>query len=156
MATLEQLVEMLQRSKDGPPCTAREWEMEVIPRTVNRYLEKFDLKGTYKSEEPVNLNPALADRFFEAGLSMAAEIGLFCPDTETIIKVSREEILRAVADAPSRLALGEGDDRITLTTRKPEDPVPPIFGGPLALAVPQDLYLPLVAGILACRKVRIL
>ncbi|MEA1927202.1 MAG: monomethylamine:corrinoid methyltransferase [Candidatus Auribacterota bacterium] len=156
MATLEQLVEMLQRSKDGPPCTPHEWDMEVIPRTVNRYLEKFGLKGAYKSEEPVNLDPDLADRFFEAGLAMAVEIGLFCPDTETIIKVSREEILRAVADAPSKLALGEGDDRITLTTRKPEDTVPPIFGGPLALAVPQDLYVPIVAGILACRKVRIL
>ena len=156
MATLEQLVEMLQRSKDGPPCSARQWETEVIPQTVNRYLEEFDLKGTYKREEPVNLDPALADRFFEAGLAMAADIGLFCPDTETIIKVSREEILQAVAEAPSSLDLGEGEDRITLTTRKPEDPVPPVFGGPLALAVPQDLYVPIVAGILACRQVRIL
>lgn len=156
MATLEQLVEMLQRSKDGPPCSVREWEMEVIPRTVNHYLEKYDLKGTYRNDSPVNLDPELADRFFEAGLDMAAEIGLLCPDTETIIKVSRDEILQSVSEAPGNLILGEGDDRITLVARRPEDMVTPIFGGPLAVAVPQDLYLPLVAAILECPQVRIL
>ena len=44
----------------------------------------------------------MADRFFEAGLEMAAELGLLFVDTETVVNVSKEEIREAVNRAPSQ------------------------------------------------------
>jgi len=153
MASLERLVETLQRAKDGPPCSLREWEMEVIPQTVKKYLEKYELQGTFRSDQPVNQDQELADRFFQAGLELATDIGLLLVETETMIKVSREEILRAIEDAPDHLDLGEGEDRVIMRARSIGDENPPIFGGPLAIQVSEEFYVPLAAGILQSRDV---
>ena len=155
MSSIVKLMGMLQRAKDGPPMTDREWETKVIPETVQNILKKHDLVGTYNPEEPVNQDLELADRFFEAGLEMAVEAGLFCPDTDSVIKCSREEILHAAEEAPSELTLGEGIDRITLKARWPEDPFPPVFGAPLSIQVSEELYVPIATGILQSRQVRL-
>lgn len=155
MPSMVKLMEMLQRAKDGPPMTMREWETKVIPETVKKYLKKYDLAGTYNPEEPVNQDMELADRFFEAGVEMAAEIGLFMTDTDSIIHVSKEEILEALKDAPEVLVLGEGTDKVDLNARYPEDPRPPVFAGPLSIQVDEELYVPITEGILKSRKVRI-
>jgi methylamine--corrinoid protein Co-methyltransferase len=155
MASLVKLVEMLQRAKDGPACSVREWEIKVIPQTVKKYLKKYDLEDTFNKEVPVNQDLALADRFFEAGLELAAEIGLLCIDTETMIKVSKDEILQAMEDAPDHLILGESTDRVVLKTRQPEDKNPPIFAAPLSIQVDEDLYVPIAEGILKSKKVHV-
>ena len=155
MKSLVKLTEMLDRVKNGPSCSLREWETEIIPRTVKKYLKKYELAQTFNKDIPVNQDLNLADRFFQAGLDLAAEIGLFCPDTETIVNVSREEILEAAEAAPARLSLGVGEEKIAIKARSPEDPTPPIFGGPLAIQVSEDLYVPIMEGILRCRKIRI-
>ena len=155
MASLEKLALMLQRAKDGEPCTLREWETKVLPQTVKKILKKYDLERTFNKDEPVNQDLELADRFFTAGLELAAEIGLMCPDTESTIRLSREEILEAVEAAPDHLTIGEGNDRITIHARRPEDPIPPVLGGPLAIQVSEELYVPITAGILKSWKVRV-
>lgn len=155
MPSMVKLMGMLQRAKDGPPMTMREWETKIIPETVKKYLEKYDLVGSYNPKEPVNQDPELADRFFQAGLELAAEIGLFMTDTDSVIHVSREEILEALKDAPDLLVLGEGTDKVDLNARFPEDPRPPVFAGPLSIQVDEELYVPITEGILRSRKVRI-
>ena len=149
------LVEMLQRAKDGPACSVREWETKVIPQTVKKYLKKYDLEHIFNKEVPVNQDLALADRFFQAGLELAEEIGLLCTDTETVIKVSKEEILQAIEKAPDHLILGEREDQICLQARSPEDPLAPIFGGPVGNLVSEELYVPITEGVLKSRKIRI-
>ena len=151
---LVKLVDMLQRAKDGPACSVREWEIKVIPQTVKKYLKKYDLEHTFNKEVPVNQDLSLADRFFEAGLELAAEIGLLCTDAEAVIKVSKDEILQAIEDTPDHLILGEGIDRVIFKARKPEDENPPIFVGPLSIQVDEELYVPIAEGILKSKKVR--
>jgi methylamine--corrinoid protein Co-methyltransferase len=154
MASLKKMVEMLHRAKEGPACTEKEWEQKVIPETNRRYLKKYELERKYNPETPVNQDLELADRYFEAALEMAAEMGLLCTDTETIIKVSREEILRALSDAPDHLVLGLYRDQIVLKARTPEDPTPPVFTGPLCIQVSEELFVPIAEGILRSKKVR--
>lgn len=153
MASLERLVETLQRAKDGPSCSLREWEMKVIPQTVKKYLDRYELQKTFRSDQPVNQDQELADRFFQAGLELAAEIGLLSVETETVIKVSREEILRAIDDAPDHLDLGEGEDQVIMRARNIGDENPPVFGGPLAIQVSEALYIPLATAILRSRDI---
>lgn len=155
MSSLVKLMGMLQRAKDGPPMTDQEWGTKVIPEAVRNILKKHDLAGTFNKNQPVNQDLELADRFFEAGLDMAVEVGMFCPDTDSVIKCSREEILQAIKEAPRELILGEGTDKISLRHRQPEDPFPPVFGGPLSIQVSEELYIPIATGILQSHQVRI-
>lgn len=155
MKSLVKLTEMLDRVKNGRPCTMREWETEIIPKAVKKYLRKYELERTFNGNIPVNQDLNLADRFFQAGLDLATEIGLFCPETETTVTPSREEILAAALAAPANLPLGMGDEKISIKARFPEDPAPPIFGAPLAIQVSEDLYVPIMEGILRCPRIRI-
>ena len=155
MASLVKLVEMLQRAKDGPACSIREWEIKRMPKTVQKYLKKYELEKTFNPETPVNQDLELGDRFFEAGLEMAAELGLLFIDTETVVNVSKEEILEAVDRAPAQLELGLGKSRLNLSARRPEDSRPPVFAGPLCIQVSEELYVPITEGILRSKQVRI-
>jgi methylamine--corrinoid protein Co-methyltransferase len=148
------MVEMLHRAKEGPACTEKEWEQKIIPETNRRYLKKYDLEKKYKPDTPVNQDMSLADRFYEAGFEMAAEMGLLCTDTETIIKVSKTEIEQALRDAVDHLRLGLGRDQIVMQARAPEDKNPPVFTGPLCIQVSEELFVPIAQGILMSRKVR--
>lgn len=155
MASLERLIDMLQRAKEGKPCTLREWEIKVIPETVRMILKKYDLEQTFNRETPVNQDQELADRFFQAGLELAATIGVLMVDMETIINVSREEILDAIEEAPAALKVGEGAEEVLIKSRSPEDNYPPVFGGPLSIQVSEELYVPIAAGILKNKHIRI-
>ncbi len=155
MASLKRIVEMLHRAKEGPACTEKEWEQKVIPETNRKYLRKYELEKKYNPQTPVNQDLKLADRYYQAALEMAAEMGLLCTNTESIIKVSKEEILQAMRDAPDHLVLGLYRDQITMRARRPEDPNPPVFTGPLCIQVSEDLFVPMAEGILKSRKVRI-
>jgi methylamine--corrinoid protein Co-methyltransferase len=148
------MVEMLYRAKEGPACTEKEWEQKIIPETNRRYLKKYELEKKYNPDTPVNQDLELADRFYEAGLEMAAEMGLLCTDTETIIKVSKAEIEQALRDAVDHLVLGLGRDQIVMRARRPEDKNPPVFTGPLCIQVSEELFVPIAHGILKSRKVR--
>lgn len=154
-SSLVKLMRTLQRARDGQPCTNREWETRVIPETVKKYLNKFDLNDSFNYEEPVNQNPELADRFFEAALEMAADIGVLMVDTESVIKFSRQEILQAVERAPNQVTLGKDNDKISIRARRPEDPTPPVFAGPLSIQVSEELYIPITEGILKSPHVQV-
>lgn len=156
MSSLVYLTEILKRTKTGPSCTAQEWEQKVIPQHVRAMLKKYDLEKRFNPETPVNQDLDLADRFFQAGLELASTIGVLCTDTETVIMLSREEILTALKNAPEALELGEGQDRVTLKARKPEDLDPPLFCGSLSIAIDEDLYVKLVEGMVRNRNFHIL
>jgi methylamine--corrinoid protein Co-methyltransferase len=154
MASLQRMVQMLHRAKEGPACTEKEWEHKVIPETNRKFLKKYDLEKKFNPNTPVNQDLKLADRFFEAGLDMAVEMGLLCTNTETVIKVTKDEILQALRDTPDHLVLGQWRDQIVMKARKPEDKNPPVFTGPLCIQVSEDLFVPIAEGILKSRKVR--
>ncbi|ATW24628.1 monomethylamine:corrinoid methyltransferase [Candidatus Formimonas warabiya] len=156
MASLVYLTEILKRTKNGPNYTAKEWEQKVIPQNVRAILKKYDLEKRFNSETPINQDLALADQFFQAGLDLASTIGVLCTDTETAIMVSREEILTALKNAPAALELGEGQDRVTLKARKPEDSDPPLFCGSLSIAIDEDLYVKFVEGMIRNHNVNLL
>lgn len=156
MASLIHIVEMLDRIKDGPSCTVADWDQKILPHKVREILKRFDLMKKFNPETPVNQDMELADRFFEAGLTLACELGLLCTDTETILQVTRDEILDAVRYAPEALTLGEGADRVVLRARKSEDKAVPLYCTSLSIQVDEDLYVPLVEGLVNWRNIDML
>lgn len=156
MASVKKIVQMMERVKDGPACTTADWDYKIVPGTVREMLKKYDLAKTYNPETPVNQDMELADRFFEAGLELAATIGLHCTDTETQIIFSKEEILEALRDAPSELVLGVGKDRRILKSRGVEDKVEPLYCTSLSIQIDEELYIPLVQGLVGRPNIDIL
>ena len=117
------MLEILDRAHRGPICALKEWNTKVIPTNVSRKLQEHGLKGTFDPTNPINTDDELADRFYKAAFELAVEMGVLCQNTERVIKVSEDELRRAVKNAPSQLFLGKGPDEVLLQHRQPEDKI---------------------------------
>jgi len=143
----ERLLQVLDRAHTGPVCETFDWDTRVIPQTIKKHLDKYGLNKTCDAANPINQDDALADRFFQAGMEAAEEIGLLCLDTHRVIKFSRAELEAGLAAAPAEFTLGEGKEKVTFKHRNLDDPTPPVWISPLSIAVTEDVFLPLVEGI---------
>jgi len=117
------LLEIVDRSLEGPYTTESNFDLNIfVPKlreVITKYKIKFDL------ENPLSCDDDLADRVFKAGVELFADVGIYCTDTERIIKFTEEEIMEAVAEAPSSPIFGEGNDAKALVGRKPESDIDP-------------------------------
>jgi len=147
MASIERALQILDKAHTGPICTMKEWNYKVLPQAVLQKLEKYGLKKTCDTENPVNTDDELADRFYQAGFELAVELGMICQDTERVIKITEEELDEAIRNAPSELVLGKGKDTVILKSRKPEEEFPPICLSPMGHLISEDIWVRLVQGI---------
>jgi methylamine---corrinoid protein Co-methyltransferase len=143
----DRLMQVLDRAHSGPVCETFQWDTQVIPQTIARNVRKYELVKTCDPQHPINQDDGLADRYFQAGLDTAVEVGLLCLDTQRRILFSREEIEAALEAAPSEFTLGEGDEIATFCYRQVEDTTPPVWVTPLSIAMTEDLFIPVLEGI---------
>lgn len=143
MRNTTRLLDILERAESGPVVEESQWDMFMIPNEISRLQLDYDIKFGSPDEVLVPSDDALADRVFEAGLALAEQLGVYCVSTSRQMKFSRDEILTALAVAPTEVTIGEGLDRHTERKRGLEDPTfPTIKGGGVGTPVPEDLYLP--------------
>ncbi len=143
------LLRSLDKARAGDRVTEKEWDQKILPTTLRDVAKEYGLMKTCDPANPVNTDPELADRFFQAGWEAALRLGFFCPDTESVIKVDEDELKREFAKLPAEFPLGRDDGRRIVKSRRPSDGVAPIFTAPLSIQMDEELYIPLVQGILS-------
>ncbi len=142
MRNTTRLLDILDRAESGEIVEESLWDMQIVPLEMARLQTEFN---TSLSRVPdlVPDDDALADRVFEAGLSMAERLGVYCISTSRRIQFTRREILDALAVAPTEVTVGEGLDRHTERKRRVEDSAfMTMKGGGVGTPVPEELYLP--------------
>ncbi len=121
--------ESYERARRGPKVDEKAWDFEIIPKTATRLKEKYGIHMDKKVMVPTD--PDLMRRLYEAGLEMLMECGVYCISTGRVIKWTKEEILMALATAPSSCVIGEGLDARPMLPRSHKDSRPPLVqGGP--------------------------
>ncbi|MBI2860354.1 MAG: monomethylamine:corrinoid methyltransferase [Chloroflexi bacterium] len=154
-ASIEHVLDILDRAHTGRPATVKEWGFE-LSRVIAQKAKKYGLEKTCGRDNPVNWDDELADRFYQAGLELALEMGELCQDTERVIKITEEDLADAVKDAPAEAQLGKGRDRVVMRHRRPEDPLRPLSASPMGQMVREDLYVALHQGVAQHREIDIL
>jgi methylamine--corrinoid protein Co-methyltransferase len=133
------LWEAVHRSSTGPIMLEEKFETELFPNVLADLQAKHRIE--WNPDDPVMIDPDLADAIFRAGLELLLEVGLYCKDTRRIVKFTQEEILEAIATARHEVTLGSGRETITLTPRAPGDKKHPYTWFPAgALTRNVDLY----------------
>jgi len=138
---MDLLLEILDRTLNGPICSTKEWELKILPRRTATLLEEHGLRGTCDKENPVNPDDGLADDFWAAGFELAVETGMLCLDTERIVKFSEEELISSLRKSPKKLVLGRGGEAKEIVVRSIEDARPPITSLSFMGPVSEDLYV---------------
>jgi hypothetical protein len=113
------LWEAIQRSTTGPIMSEDKFETELFPAVLADLQSKYKIE--WDPDEPVMIDPDMADAVFQAGKELLIEVGLYCKNTKRIIKFSEEEIAEAICTARHEVTLGQDRQAITLRPRAPGD-----------------------------------
>jgi methylamine--corrinoid protein Co-methyltransferase len=131
--------EVVRRSETGELVEERDFDMRVV-RTSKKMVEKYDLK--FNPEEVIPSDDALVDRLFEAAVEYFLTVGIYCTDTERVIKCTRDELEEALMASTDQITWGEGRDQRTQYARKVEDPRPPFCNFTLVgTPYPEEIFL---------------
>jgi len=153
------LIEIMDRALEGPFTPENDFDLKIFVPKLREVIKKYGIR--YDSENPLSCDDDLADRVFKAGIELFTATGVYCVDTERIIRFSEEEIREGLAEAPCCPVFGEGDDAKALVARKPESDIAPwCFLGSGGAAVSNEtlfesileayaLFLPLANSITA-------
>ncbi len=117
------LIEIIDRALEGPFTSENDFSLNIFVPKLREVINKYEIK--FDPENPLSCDDDLADRVFKAGIELFADVGVYCVDTERIIKFTEEEILESLAEAPCCPVFGEGNDAKALVARKPESDIPP-------------------------------
>lgn len=112
-------LDVCEKAVSGPIMSESDFDMKVFMPTVSALARKYDIK--YDKDNPVPSDDEAADNLFQASLEFLESVGVYCQDTNRLIKFSKEEILDGISKAPGKCFFGEGKEAKVFGLRKPDD-----------------------------------
>lgn len=152
-------LEVVDRAMTGEYCKEADFLMKRMVPRLRELVAEYAI--VYDPLTPVPHDDELADRVFEAGFELFRDVGLYCPDSQRIMRFTEGELRQALKEAPPETTLGEGKEQRTLVARRPDSAAPPwcwlgALGAPVSteelyssIMEAYALYLPLADSITA-------
>ena len=84
------ILDLVQRSLDGPQVDVEEFNNICISQGLSRVVNKYGILAD--REHLINFNDELADRVWEASIDFLATCGVYCTNTGRQILYSKDEI----------------------------------------------------------------
>jgi methylamine---corrinoid protein Co-methyltransferase len=132
--------DVFDRAKSGPKMEEKVWDFKIIPQTAAALQKKYDIKMDKKTIIPEDKE--LMNKLFNAGLDMLVECGVYCIDTNRVIKYTRDEVLHALESAPDHFIFGEGKEAINVVPRHSSSKKAPLIqGGPTGSPCSEEMFL---------------
>ncbi len=93
---------------EGPVTSEKEFTLKHFVPALKDVVNAYGIK--YDRENPVPWNDDTADNLYDAAIDFLGRVGVYCMDTNRVIHFTKDEILRAVNEAPGREKNGEAND----------------------------------------------
>ena len=136
-------LDIVDRSKTGQQVKKTDWDMDHVVLPVKQLVKKYDL--TWDKTSVIPNDPALVDRIFLAAMELAENSGVYCANTERVIRFNRSELESGLLRPSRPLQMGEGKDARTLYPRRiMDDRLPLVWAGNPGVPTPEELFQPMV------------
>ena len=113
------LLEIAERTQTGEKVEEKKWDMEFF-RTISELVKKYGIE--FPGEHYfINMDDELVERASEAAIELLEKVGVYCITTRRRVNLSRDEILTAIREAPTKILMGKGRDRRVWKQRKVEE-----------------------------------
>jgi methylamine--corrinoid protein Co-methyltransferase len=112
------LLDIAERTQKGDKVEEKEWDMglyQTISELVKKYKIHFPGGNCF-----INTDDSLPERASKAAIDCLETLGIYCITTRRRVRLTREEILTAIKEAPTEILMGEGRDRRIWKQRKVE------------------------------------
>ncbi len=138
------VIEITKRCLEGTPCLESDFDLEIFAPRVRELVKEYGI--AYDTDVIVPSDNGLADSVFKAAVELVVDVGMFCKDTERIVKFEEQEVRKAIKTAQRETTFGEGEERRTLRSRTPESKDHPwIFAGAGGVTVSnENIFMRLV------------
>lgn len=113
------LLEVAERVQNGSKMNTMDYDMSLF-RKVQELTARHKLNQSGK-EEFWDVDNAYLDSIFQAGVDFLVENGVYCINTQRIVKFSEDEVRRAAREMPKEILVGEGADTRIIRKRGIED-----------------------------------
>jgi len=128
-------LEIYRRATTGEICTEKDFDLKRFVPAVRSLVKRYGIK--YDPTNPVPSDDDLADRAWQAGRELFLQTGVYCVDTERIIRFEPIELDQALAHAPRDVVIGFGEFARHIPVRRPESKTPAFWalgacGGPVS------------------------
>jgi len=114
------LFEIAERTQTGEKVEEKKWDMEFF-KNITELVKKYDIKLPSGENNFINMDDEIVERAFEAAIEFLERMGIYCITTRRRVKLTRDEILTAIREAPPEVLMGEGRDRRVWKQRKVEE-----------------------------------
>jgi methylamine--corrinoid protein Co-methyltransferase len=112
-------LDVYERALKGTIMSEQDFDLKVFVPTLRKVTRAYGID--YDAETPVPSDDGEADNLFEAAVDFLRQVGVYCQDTNRVMRFTRDEILEAVKEAPGRCSGGEGKDAGVFGLRRPDD-----------------------------------
>jgi len=112
------LLDIAERIQTGEKIEEKQWDMELF-KTISSLVKKYGIEFP-GGDCFINVDDNLPERAFEAAIECLETLGIYSITTKRRVRLSREEILEAIREAPSEILMGEERDRRVWRQRKIE------------------------------------
>lgn len=113
------LLEVADRAYTGLRMDEKEWNMSLF-RKNQELIKRYNL-GYSGPDRFFDVDNEEADRYFEAGVKLLSELGVYCIGTNRVIRFTEDEVLDAARTAPKEIIVGQGADTRVIRKRALED-----------------------------------
>ncbi|MFW6137894.1 MAG: monomethylamine:corrinoid methyltransferase [Spirochaetota bacterium] len=116
---MRDFLDVYQKALEGPIMSEHEFELKQLMPGVNRIVNKYGIR--YDKQNPVPGDDESADNLFRAAVEFMEQVGVYCMDTNRVMRFSGEEIDQVLKNASGKCYAGEGKDADIFEMRKPDD-----------------------------------
>ena len=113
------LLEIAERAQRGPKVGEKDWNMGLFAK-MNELTTKYEI--AYPGDGSfLNMDGALADRAFQAGIEFLTTVGMYCLSTGRVIRFTEREVKEGINAIPAQITVGEGKDARVIKKRNIEE-----------------------------------
>jgi methylamine---corrinoid protein Co-methyltransferase len=143
---LDAVADFYLRSTAGTDAEEKAFDSKILPAKLRELVKKYEVK--WDRSEAVLQDLGMAKRVFEAAVDLLTSVGIYNISTETIVKISRDEIEAALSRAPAAHLFGTGAETVEAVARDIGDARRPLVkGGPNGMPQSEEFFLPIMQSV---------
>jgi methylamine--corrinoid protein Co-methyltransferase len=134
-------LEVIRRAESGESMMEEDFD-KTMGRKALQLTKQYGIHYDPQTILPAEGN--LPDRVFEAAVSLFLEMGIFCTDTQRVMRFTREELNWALEKVPKGVEYGREEEKVLLYPRKVEDKRDPVcLFSAVGVPVTEEMFLPI-------------
>jgi len=116
-------LEVIRRAESGEMMKEADYDKRLGRKALS-LMKQYEIR--YDPECVIPADDGMADRVYQAAVDLFLDLGVYCTDTQRIIRFTREELEWALKNVPQEVQYGREEERVSLFPRKVEDRRDPV------------------------------